>query len=124
MRYTVNYETIRAWVEEHGGKPAIVRGVPEGEESGGTGILEIAFGGLAREEFEPISWEDFFGRFESGNFAFVYDEQAPPGQAGEYKFLDREQAKQEYGEVEKEANQFPDSGDEPALKDNLEEDLK
>ncbi|MDP3958207.1 MAG: hypothetical protein Q8Q36_01945 [bacterium] len=122
MHHTTDHDTIRGWIEEHGGKPALVRGVPE--EGDGTGLLEIAFGGLTREEFEIISWEDFFGRLESGNLAFVYDELAPPGQAGEYKFLDREQAKLEYGELEKEANDLPDSGDVPALIDNLEEDMK
>jgi hypothetical protein len=52
---TTDHEEIRAWVEEHDGTPASVRGT---ERGGAAGVLRIDFpGGAGEDELEHISWE-------------------------------------------------------------------
>jgi hypothetical protein len=68
---TTDHATIRRWVESRGGHPAVVVGVP-GEE----GILRLDLPGYAGQEFlQPISWDDFFRRFDEKRLAFVYEEE-------------------------------------------------
>jgi len=70
---TTDHATIRRWVESRGGHPALVVGAP-GEEAG---ILRLDLpGGYAGQEFlQPISWDDFFRRFDEKRLAFVYEEE-------------------------------------------------
>jgi hypothetical protein len=49
-------------VEEHSGKPATVKGTQGGD---GVGVFRIHFPGDAGEDrLEPISWADWFAKFE------------------------------------------------------------
>jgi hypothetical protein len=72
-RTTTDHEEIRRWVEEHGGRPARVRG------SGGRddqGVLRIDFpGGAGEESLEPISWDEWFQKFDENGLAFLYQEE-------------------------------------------------
>ena len=70
---TTDHRTIRSWVEARGGHPAVVRGAP-GEEAG---VLRLDLpGGYAGQEFlEPISWQDFFRRFDEKRLSFVYEDE-------------------------------------------------
>jgi hypothetical protein len=53
-----------SWAEEKGARPVMVRG---------TGILRLDFPGPSGDEsFEPISWDEFFERFEQSELAFIY----------------------------------------------------
>ena len=75
---TTDHEEIRRWVEEHGGKPAIVRRT-RGDD--GEGILRIDCpGGTGEEELEQIDWEEWFRRFDEHNLAFVYQERKASGE--------------------------------------------
>src|SRR3954468_7945967 len=57
---TTVHEEIRRWAEEHGGKPARVRGTADG----GGGVLRIDFpGGAGEDDLEPISWDEWFEIF-------------------------------------------------------------
>jgi hypothetical protein len=78
---TTDHATIRRWVEKRGGHPAIVTGVP-GEE----GILRLDIpGGYSGQEFlQPVSWDDFFRRFEAKRLAFAYEDEG-----GYFAFVDR-----------------------------------
>jgi hypothetical protein len=59
---TTDPETIRAWVETHGGRPARVRGTGDGDD---PGILRIDVpGGAGEDSLEPISWEECFQKFQ------------------------------------------------------------
>ena len=68
---TKDHDEIRSWVEEHGGKPVIVKGT-EGDGDG-AGVLRIDFpGGAGEEYFDPISWDEWFESFDSLGLSFLY----------------------------------------------------
>lgn len=84
---TTDHEEIRRWVEERGGRPVSVEGTERGREH--AGILRIDFPGQGVDEgLEPISWEDFFGKFEEKELAFLYQE----GESRFFKFVRRDGA--------------------------------
>jgi hypothetical protein len=75
---TTDHEEIRRWVEEHGGRPARVRGTGG---DGDPGILRIDFpGGAGEDELEPISWDEWFEKFDQENLAFLYQEEKASGE--------------------------------------------
>jgi hypothetical protein len=55
---------ICEWAEARGGKPAKVKGT--------EGLLRIDFG-EPEETLEPISWEEFFEKFDESDVKFLYD---------------------------------------------------
>ena len=69
---TTDHEEIRRWVDARGGHPAVVTGVP-----GEDGLLRLDLpGGYVGQEFlEPVSWDEFFRRFEEKRLAFVYEDE-------------------------------------------------
>jgi hypothetical protein len=76
-RTTTDHEEIRRWVEEHGGKPAIVRGTRDGD----SGVLRIDFpGGSGEDELEPVSWDEWFQMFDRNDLAFLYQERKAGGE--------------------------------------------
>jgi hypothetical protein len=81
-RSTRDREEIRRWAEQRGGKPSHVKRIGEGEE---ISILRIDFPGYTGEEtLEPISWEDWFDKFENQDLVLIYQEE-PAG--GEHKIV-------------------------------------
>jgi len=86
---TANHDEIRHWVEEHGGKPASVRGTEGGDEAG---VLRIDFpGGAGTDQLEHISWDDWFQKFEESNLAFLYQEEKATGEDSTFfKLVSRE----------------------------------
>ena len=85
---TTDHGTIRRWVEEHGGRPAVD---PEAAET--MPALRLAFpddgenGGDGAEidgSLEPIDWSRFFREFDEWDLALTYVE----GEA-RYEFVDR-----------------------------------
>jgi hypothetical protein len=75
---TTDHEEIRRWVEEHGGKPARVRGTGG---DGDLGVLRIDFPqGTGEDQLEPISWEEWFDAFEKNNLALLYQERKASGE--------------------------------------------
>jgi hypothetical protein len=86
-RTTTDHEEIRRWVQEHGGRPARVRGTAE---DGGPGVLRIDFpGGAGEEELEPISWEEWFRAFDESRLALVYQERKASGEDSTFAKLIR-----------------------------------
>jgi hypothetical protein len=76
-RTTTDHEEIRRWVEEHGGRPAIVRGTGDGD---GDGVLRIDFpGGAGEDRLEPVSWDEWFEKFDRNALAFLYQEEKADG---------------------------------------------
>jgi hypothetical protein len=79
---TTDHSVIKKWVEERGGRPATVKRTGSREE---PGILRIDFPGYSGEEsLEPISWEDFFEKFDEKKLAFLYQEQTKEGQQSRF----------------------------------------
>jgi hypothetical protein len=75
---TTDHDEIRRWVEQHGGRPAAVRGTGDGDD---PGVLRIDFpGGAGEEALEPISWDEWFEKFDKENLAFLYQESKADGE--------------------------------------------
>ncbi len=75
---TIDHDEIRRWAEEHDGTPASVRGT-EGDDR--AGVLRIDFpGGAGEDTLEPISWEEWFDKFERENLALLYQEKKASGE--------------------------------------------
>lgn len=84
---TTDHEEIRRWVEEHGGRPARVRGTGD---DGDPGVLRIDFpGGAGEEQLEPISWDEWFRKFDEQNLALLYQERRGDGEESTFAKLVR-----------------------------------
>lgn len=83
---TTDHTTIRKWVEERNGKPSTVKST---KEDGEPGILRIDFPGYSGEDsLEPVSWDDFFEKFDETNLQFLYQEKTQDGQPSRFcKFI-------------------------------------
>ena len=74
---TTDHDEIRGWVEEHGGRPATVKGTGNGE----PGVLRVDFpGGAGEDELQPISWDEWVRKFDEENLAFVYQDRRADGE--------------------------------------------
>jgi hypothetical protein len=74
---TTDHDEIRRWVEEHDGQPATVRGTGNGD----PGVLRIDFpGGAGEDQLEPISWDEWFQKFDDSDLAFLYQEEKASGE--------------------------------------------
>jgi hypothetical protein len=84
-KITRDHEELRRWAEERGGKPAHVKNTGSGDD---IGILRIDFPGYSGEgTLEPISWEDFFKKFDERGLALVYQEETAGGQKSNFNKL-------------------------------------
>ncbi|HEX2973774.1 MAG TPA: hypothetical protein VHP11_15690 [Tepidisphaeraceae bacterium] len=90
---TTSHEEIRKWVESRGGHPACVKGTGSQTDAG---LLRIDFPGYSGEEsLEPISWEEFFSKFEERKLAMVFQEHTATGQTSRFVKLVRREHKGE-----------------------------
>lgn len=82
---TIDHDEIRRWVEAHGGKPAVVKRTARGSQAG---ILRVDFPGYSGEKsLEPLSWDDWFARFERANLAFLYQDETGSGRPSRFNKL-------------------------------------
>jgi hypothetical protein len=80
---TTNHKTIREWAESRGGRPSAIR------TRGKGGVLRIDFG-EKEEDFEEISWEEFFKIFDENRLAFLYQDKTKDGETSRFnKFIER-----------------------------------
>ncbi|SKB85820.1 hypothetical protein [Dyadobacter psychrophilus] len=86
---TTNHDEIRAWVEQRGGKPAMVKGT--GKKKADTGILRIDFPGYSGEDtLQEISWDEFFQKFDEGNLQFLHQTETADGKESRFnKFVSK-----------------------------------
>ncbi|GIW10939.1 MAG: hypothetical protein KatS3mg061_1996 [Dehalococcoidia bacterium] len=61
-----DYAAIRAWVEQHGGRPARLSGTSTGDD---PGLIRIWFPGQLVGRLEPITWEQFFRKMDEKRLA-------------------------------------------------------
>ncbi len=82
---TTDHSTIKNWIEERDGRPAIV------EDTAGDrgGLLRIDYG-EEEENLASISWDDFFNIFEENDLAFLYQESTDGEESRFSKFVERE----------------------------------
>lgn len=84
-RTTKDHDEIRRWAEERGGTPSHVKRTGSGED---IGILRIDFPGYSGEEsLEPISWDQFFEKFDERNLSLIYQEETAGGQKSNFNKL-------------------------------------
>jgi hypothetical protein len=75
---TRDHDEIRKWVEDRNGKPSTVGGTENKNDE--AGILRIDFpGGASNPPLKPISWEEFFEKFDAAGLAMVYQEESASG---------------------------------------------
>jgi hypothetical protein len=76
---TVDHDEIREWVEAHHGHPAAVRADNSGLAAE-PGELRIDLpDAAADEDLIPLSWDDWYDKFEGERLAFVYQERKASG---------------------------------------------
>ena len=68
---TTDHETIRKWAEARGGSPARVKGTGDSKD---VGLLRLDFG-EPEESLEPITWDEFFEKFEESELALLYQDE-------------------------------------------------
>ncbi len=86
-KVTTDHKQIKKWVEERGGHPATVKGTGDGD----VGLLRIDFeDGEPDTRLEPISWDDFFEKFEEKHLAFLYQESKEGKKSRFNKLVSRE----------------------------------
>lgn len=84
---TTNHDEIRKWVEDRGGRPAIVKGT----EKGDSALLRIDYPGYSGEDtLEEIEWDEFFEIFDNNKLAFLYQDSTEDGGKSRFsKFVNR-----------------------------------
>jgi hypothetical protein len=81
-RTTTDHEEIRRWVEARGGRPATVRGTGG---DGDAGVLRIDFpGGAGEEQLQPMSWEEWFEKFEQQRLAALLQDERAGGEGSTF----------------------------------------
>src|SRR5690349_22223297 len=86
-----DHDEIRQWAEEHGGKPACVRGTGGGDD---VGMIRLDFPGYSgADSLEAIEWDDWFDKFDESNLALLVQDQTARGQKSNFnKLVGRENA--------------------------------
>lgn len=80
-----DHDQIRQWAEERGGTPSCVRGTGG---KGDIGMLRLDFPGYTGEDtLEPISWEDWFEKFDERGLALLVQEKTSKGQKSNFNKL-------------------------------------
>jgi hypothetical protein len=69
---TIDHQEIKRWVESHGGHPATVKRTRSKNDAG---LIRVDFPGFSGEgSLEPISWDEWFAKFDEQELAFIYQE--------------------------------------------------
>jgi hypothetical protein len=88
---TTDHETIRRWAEARGAHPATVKATKRKDE---PGVLRFDFEPQQEEGLEPISWDEFFDKFDDEKLAFLYQDKTDDGSVSRFhKFVNRSTAK-------------------------------
>jgi hypothetical protein len=88
---TVDHNQIRQWAEGRGGQPSCVRGTGGGDD---VGMLRIDFPGYSgADSLQPISWDDFFEKFDERGLALVYQDTTRGQKSNFNKLVSRDDPK-------------------------------
>jgi ferritin-like metal-binding protein YciE len=90
-RTLTDREEIQRWAEERGARPACVRGTGGRHD---TGMIRLDFPGYSGEEsLEPISWDDWFEKFDERGLSLLVQDATARGQKSNFnKLVSRETA--------------------------------
>ncbi len=90
---THDHDEIRKWAEQRGGKPTHVKGTGSADD---PGILRIDFPGYSGEgKLEPISWDEFFEKFDAQELALIYQEKTAEGEKSNFNKIVSRHTEQE-----------------------------
>lgn len=82
---TKDHDVIRNWAEERSATPSHVKRTGSAED---VGILRFDFPGYSGEEsLEPVSWEQFFDKFDERGLVLVFEEETAGGQRSNFNKL-------------------------------------
>lgn len=83
---TTDHKVIQKWVEQRGGKPAIVEGTENNDT--GTGLLRIMFSKQSGDRLKEIDWDAFFQTFDESHLEFLYQDKTKDGKESRFfKFV-------------------------------------
>jgi len=82
---TTDHEEIRRWAEERDAKPSCVRGTGGKND---VGMIRLDFPGYTGEDkLQPISWDEWFEKFDERKLALVYQEETAEGEKSNFNKL-------------------------------------
>ncbi len=86
VKTTDNHSTIKKWVEDRDGKPALMDGIVP--DDGGGEMLRIDFMDGSDGPLNQISWDKFFEIFDNTNLLFLYEDEVKGGEKSKFhKFI-------------------------------------
>lgn len=86
-RIITDHEEIQKWAEARRAKPAAVK---SSASEGDVGIIRLDFPGYSGEgSLEPISWRQFFEKFEESQLALVVQDTTSDGEQSNFNKLVR-----------------------------------
>jgi len=85
---THDHKIIQNWVKERKGVPSKIKGTHKNEEEG---VLRIHFPEHSNSDnFEEVSWEEFFAEFDAKKLDFLYQDKKADGETSTFhKFIAR-----------------------------------
>ena len=84
-RPLTDHEEIRRWAEARDAQPSCVRGTGDSED---VGMIRLDFPGYSgQQSLEPISWDEWFDKFDERNLALMVQEQTARGQQSNFNKL-------------------------------------
>ena len=83
---STDHDVIRRWAETRGGTPSAVKGTGRGKRD--PGMIRIDFPGYSGEgKLQPISWDEWFEKFDDSNLALIFQEKTARGQRSNFNKL-------------------------------------
>jgi hypothetical protein len=88
-KQTHNHEEIKQWAEARGAKPACVKGTGGKED---PGMIRLDFPGYSgADSLEPISWDEWFEKFDQRKLDLLIQEETAGGEKSNFnKLVSRE----------------------------------
>lgn len=84
---TTDHDEIRKWAEARGGKPAAVKRT-ENKHDDDPGVIRLDFPGYSGQgSLEPISWDEWFQKFDEAELALLYQEETKDGERSNFNKL-------------------------------------
>jgi hypothetical protein len=77
---TTDHDAIRSWAEDRQARPARVKATGGKDD---PGVLRFDFG-EPEESLEPISWDEFFEKFEDNQLALLHQDRTKDGQLSRF----------------------------------------
>jgi hypothetical protein len=83
---THDHQLIKEWTEKRNGIPAKIKGTGDGDD---VGVIRIHFpeASKSEEQFQKISWDEFFREFDKNKLDFLYQDKKENGELSTFHKL-------------------------------------